>query len=899
MAFNFGSFAGGLASGYSLTSGLAKNFSDASNERELSKESDALSKKMEDSTKYTANEGGGLSKAMPDAQTATNYADYNNKIAAEDEATFGTGALSSAPVTKIDKNQTYSRADYYSDMGRKASGLGMAARAESYQNRSEDIRDKEFNRARLTASDQRAAESHTQNMEKGQIDLDQAKTQQESVRRVDAFTQSVAAAREEAVKNGGTLAWGQIETMARGSGLKPAASTLTGLDDAGTKYTAGMRVAQFDKAYHTTGLDGVAKLYNENPLFDNGMQMAVQRGKDGSVTLMNGKTPMFKGTEPEAAVFMRSHLTDPINAVKFQMEVLQNHAKLRESDSKVRENDAQATSALASAANSRASAAKTGEETRVIRSGGGALKPDGFATGAQQDEGSPVPNEADYRAAVQDAFRKAPPRNPVPQPETRIQQIKQEVEARKEALRSKIGAPAEPVQQPGEIPAAADEINQDQLLTDLGGQDERAPTVDVMQKAVAMVGEDEFKSRVDEHINAIEQDEGEPLPPAERAAEVEGVARLITSGAYGDTAPDGNIDSAAHAAATSPQNDVPQPTEAQKQAGNYKKGKIKLNGLDISIENPAGSKRSGVDSNGQSWEVEMRDHYGYIKGTVGNDKDHIDTFIVGQNPERSDTVYIVDQVDPKTGKFDEHKVIMGMGPGEADFAKARYLNNYAQGWKGAAAITEMSLDEFKAWLKSGDTTQPIANGKATAKPQAVRELSIGTTPSNAEPITVKNGAIHIGKYPAQHFETGEDITVQDGADGATIAKALRDAGAVGGRQKIFGAPKPAKPTAVQQIKKQVAAKKAKDALTPDEFGSRARKAFIRAIKDAGGITVAEARDVSGEPAHIANRMAPGLFRKDGNALDLVARRLNELGYLNDAGFGTGLALVDDRQAGEA
>lgn len=69
------------------------------------------------------------------------------------------------------------------------------------------------------------------------------------------------------------------------------------------------------------------------------------------------------------------------------------------------------------------------------------------------------------------------------------------------------------------------------------------------------------------------------------------------------------------------------PTDAQKEAGNYKKLHVKKDGLDISIENPKGSIRSGKDSDGETWETKMNNDYGYIKGTVGKDKDHLDVFL--------------------------------------------------------------------------------------------------------------------------------------------------------------------------------------------------------------------------------------------------------------------------------
>lgn len=83
---------------------------------------------------------------------------------------------------------------------------------------------------------------------------------------------------------------------------------------------------------------------------------------------------------------------------------------------------------------------------------------------------------------------------------------------------------------------------------------------------------------------------------------------------FGASKANTSIDAAAHEAATSPLNSIPDPTQAQIEAGNYKKGHVNLHGLDISIENPAGSTRRGVDENGRGWETKLSHHYGYIKG---------------------------------------------------------------------------------------------------------------------------------------------------------------------------------------------------------------------------------------------------------------------------------------------
>ena len=156
-------------------------------------------------------------------------------------------------------------------------------------------------------------------------------------------------------------------------------------------------------------------------------------------------------------------------------------------------------------------------------------------------------------------------------------------------------------------------------------------------------------------------------------------------------------------------NEVAQnPTEAQKEAGNYKKGHIKLDGYDISIENPKGSTRSGVDEQGKEWSVTMNNDYGYLRGTEGVDGDHIDVFL-SDNPTE-DNVFVVDQVKPD-GSFDEHKVMYGFAT--ADEARAAYLANYSPGWTGLGAITEVSKDEFKKWVESSHRkTKPFAEYKS-------------------------------------------------------------------------------------------------------------------------------------------------------------------------------------------
>ena len=149
------------------------------------------------------------------------------------------------------------------------------------------------------------------------------------------------------------------------------------------------------------------------------------------------------------------------------------------------------------------------------------------------------------------------------------------------------------------------------------------------------------------------------------------------------------------------------PTDAQKEAGNYKKGHVKVDGFDITIENPKGSVRRGTDASGKQWEQEMHNTYGYIRGTEGVDGDHIDVFF-SEDPSQGD-VFVVDQVN-KDGSFDEHKVMYGFP--DIESARKAYLSNYEDGWQGLGAITPVSKEEFKKWIDSSHRkTKPFAEYK--------------------------------------------------------------------------------------------------------------------------------------------------------------------------------------------
>jgi predicted RNA methylase len=150
----------------------------------------------------------------------------------------------------------------------------------------------------------------------------------------------------------------------------------------------------------------------------------------------------------------------------------------------------------------------------------------------------------------------------------------------------------------------------------------------------------------------------------------------------------------------------PEPTDAQKEAENYRKGHVKLHGMDVSIENAKGSERRGTAPDGTEWSVEMPAHYGYVRRSQGADGDQVDVYI-GDRPE-SDAAFVIDQYDPETGEFDEHKAVLGVET-EAE-ALAIYDAGFSDGSGPSrrGGVAELDVTDFREWAREGDTSRPVA-----------------------------------------------------------------------------------------------------------------------------------------------------------------------------------------------
>lgn len=193
-----------------------------------------------------------------------------------------------------------------------------------------------------------------------------------------------------------------------------------------------------------------------------------------------------------------------------------------------------------------------------------------------------------------------------------------------------------------------------------------------------------------------------------------------------------------------------EPTEAQKEAGNYKKGHVQVGTFDITIEQPEGSIRRGTDADGKKWESKMHNTYGYFRGTEGVDGDHIDVFlsndIDGWNGRK---VFVVDQYNPD-GTFDEHKVMLGFN--DMDEAKSDYLANYEKGWENGRRITvsTTNLEDFEKWIDSSHRkTKPFSEYSS------VNKETVANNPANDKDNGSQSADTHSDKQHPSADKGGE------------------------------------------------------------------------------------------------------------------------------------------------
>lgn len=142
----------------------------------------------------------------------------------------------------------------------------------------------------------------------------------------------------------------------------------------------------------------------------------------------------------------------------------------------------------------------------------------------------------------------------------------------------------------------------------------------------------------------------------------------------------------------------------ERESGDYPKGRVRWHNLTIAIESPKGGTRKAADG---SWVVhDLPAHYGYIEGTKGADNEEFDVHVAS---DRVSPVWVIDQHDLKTGRFDEHKAVLGAD--SKAHAADIYRWSFSDG-KGDVRNRGMRMvmpDDFSRWvMKKGVRRKPIS-----------------------------------------------------------------------------------------------------------------------------------------------------------------------------------------------
>ncbi len=332
------------------------------------------------------------------------------------------------------------------------------------------------------------------------------------------------------------------------------------------------------------------------------------------------------------------------------------------------------------------------------------------------------------------------------------------------------------------------------------------------------------------------------------AAPPEGFA-IDGSRANPQIAESGSIDSA--------RANVAQPTEAQAAAGNYRMGHVKVQGLDVTLETPKGGERSGKGPDGKPWSVTMQDDYGYVKRSVGADNEQVDVFI---GPDHSsEKAFVIDQFDPHTKAWDEHKAVLG-AQSEAE-ARAIYERGFSDGKapQRIGGITAMSVPEFKDWLAKPQT-KPVAQAAALQSGSETTQKPLKSETPAVTSAQEKAVKAYIGGTDRLTPEAMAAATKTEVPEASRLLSHALGKGWI--RQtrtgKLMRQAKSDKPVSLMQF-----------------------LAENGGIQDQGGEL--KARDLH-------TKMIPGqgrLVRKDGMTLDHARELAVEAGYLEDAGRQSG------------
>lgn len=182
---------------------------------------------------------------------------------------------------------------------------------------------------------------------------------------------------------------------------------------------------------------------------------------------------------------------------------------------------------------------------------------------------------------------------------------------------------------------------------------------------------------------------------------------------------------------------------------------LRIHGLDISIEHEKGDIRSGVDKDGNPWSTKMRYPMGYLKGAYSTDAERTDVII---GPDKSqETVYVIKQLEPDTGNFDEDKIALWFPSEEA--AKNAYLMHYDDP-RFFGGITAIPLHIFRDyvhqqanWGKQLSKAEQAEGDDGRSRAQALMaELGADIEQTKYARMGLKKAVAHLHDHHAKAIE---------------------------------------------------------------------------------------------------------------------------------------------------
>jgi len=119
-----------------------------------------------------------------------------------------------------------------------------------------------------------------------------------------------------------------------------------------------------------------------------------------------------------------------------------------------------------------------------------------------------------------------------------------------------------------------------------------------------------------------------------------------------------------------------------------------FNGFFVKVEHPAGSVRTGIAPDGQTWAVRMANDYGELPGSIGSDGDPVDAYLGPHNDAK--LVHVIHMHDPD-GAYNEDKAMIGFKGQKS--AIAAFRKHYAPGVAKIGAITSHTVAGFRKQVR--------------------------------------------------------------------------------------------------------------------------------------------------------------------------------------------------------